>query len=674
MDSNAMDAAEEIARLRARMQKLSLEKSWLQLMINLMNRLSQVPGLDNTVINLLQGTVQVIGGTNAILYYFIDNEIHYNDVLGVHRILDHIDDALVVNVLESGHFIEEEETFSATELTLALANKGWTWVFPLTIGEEQIGVFKLENMHVGTRDLLKYLPTFFNYAAMILNNEIHSYSRLQAANRQLRKEIAERLEFERALQHAKEEAERANRAKSLFLANMSHELRTPLNAVLGFSQLMQNDAQINEDQRRNLEIINRSGQHLLNLINDVLDMSKIESGVVSVEAEAFDLGGLVRDITDMMRMRAEAKSLELRLDQSSHFPRFVVADAAKLRQILINLVGNAIKFTRAGFVQIRLNAHQQGETLRLFCEVEDSGPGIATQDLDVVFKPFVQLDESTAPQGTGLGLAITRQYVELMGGHIHVTSTPGQGACFKFSVPVRAAQAEDVIPARLLRGRILNLAPGQPVYHLLIVEDQAENRLLLRKVLQSAGLSEISEASNGKEAVTACYHSPPHLIFMDHRMPVMDGVEATRLIRMLPDCREIKIVALTATAFTQERQRIIKAGMDDFISKPFRAEEIFDCLERLLGLRFIHVEDESTTLSPRPVVEVKPTQLLVLSPETYFELQQAVMELDLQKTKTVIASLTDKILAEWLSQHIEGMDFEAVWNLLDAAEAEKNSK
>jgi signal transduction histidine kinase/DNA-binding response OmpR family regulator len=671
MENLPVEAAQQIAHLKERAQKLSLEKSWLQLIINLMNRLNQVPGLENTIANLLQGTVEVIGGTNAIVYYFIDSEIHYADILSGHCVLERISDPLVVSVLESGKFIEQEQELSSTELTLALTQKGWTWVFPLSLGNENIGVFKIENMHLGTRDLLKYLPTFFNYAAMILNNEIHSYSHLQKVNKQLRQEITHRLEFERALQHAKEEAERANHAKSLFLANMSHELRTPLNAVLGFSQLMQNDPHINSEQREHLEIINRSGQHLLNLINDVLDMSKIESGVISLEIETFDLGHLVRDISDMMRIRAEGKGLELVLDQSSHFPRFVTTDPAKLRHILINLVGNAIKFTEKGHVYIRLNVYYQGKQLYLLCEIHDTGPGIAPEDSARIFKPFVQLSSAYIQQGTGLGLAITRQYVELMGGKIEVSSQLGQGSCFTVSLPVSTAQPQEIFPSMPTHGRTLIVAADQPDYRLLIVEDQAENRLLLHKLLISVGLHEISEAHNGREALKFCYHSPPHLIFMDHRMPIMDGVEATRRIRLLPNCRDTKIVALTATAFTQERQHIINAGMDEFISKPFRAEEIFACLERLLGLRFIHAEKDSPVATEK--IKVHTDQILALPDMLYEELQQSVMELDLQKTKSLILTIEnhDKALATWLKQRIDNMDFESIWQFLDAAEAEK---
>jgi len=262
---------------------------------------------------------------------------------------------------------------------------------------------------------------------------------------------------------AQERAEESNKAKSAFLANMSHELRTPLNAILGFSDLMRNDAAITEKQRETLDIINRSGEHLLALINDVLDMAKIEAGGVGIEASAFDLGNMVRDITDLMHLRAEEKGLRLLLEQSSNFPRFIRTDAAKLRQILINLVGNAIKFTRKGSVTLRLSTSPAGERLLLNIEVEDSGSGIASEDLERIFDPFVQVGKQATQKGTGLGLTITREFVEAMGGKISVESTLGKGSIFRVEVPVEQAETIDVTIAETRQKRPVGLASGQPV-------------------------------------------------------------------------------------------------------------------------------------------------------------------------------------------------------------------
>ena len=237
---------------------------------------------------------------------------------------------------------------------------------------------------------------------------------------------------------AQEKAEAANRAKSVFLANMSHELRTPLNAILGFSNLMRNDASVSAEQRQTLDIINRSGEHLLGLINNVLDMAKIEAGRTAVENTVFDLHAMMRDIADLMRQRAEAKGLTLTLEMAEGLPRVIVADEGKLRQVVLNLVGNAVKFTSQGGVTLRLASRPLGESHRvtLVIEVEDSGDGIAAEDQQRIFEPFVQLGHKSDQKGTGLGLTITRQFVELMGGVIRVESAPGKGSKFRVEVPV----------------------------------------------------------------------------------------------------------------------------------------------------------------------------------------------------------------------------------------------
>jgi signal transduction histidine kinase/ActR/RegA family two-component response regulator len=402
---------------------------------------------------------------------------------------------------------------------------------------------------------------------------------------------------------AQGKAEAANRAKSVFLSSMSHELRTPLNAILGFSQLMRNAASASEEQRQTLDIINRSGKHLLALINDVLDMAKIEAGGIAVEIAPVDLGELVRDVADLMRERAGAKNLQLVLDQSSAFPRFVRTDGTKLRQVLINLVGNAIKYTERGSVTVRLNAGSAAPDARLplLVEVEDTGAGISAEDQARIFDPFVQVGAATQQTGTGLGLAITRKYVELLGGRIGVESTPGRGSTFRVEVPVAPVADSDLSAAAIARGRVLSLEPGQPEHRILVVEDQMENWLLLQRLLEGVGF-QVRVAENGAAGVEVFQAWRPDFIWMDVRMPVMDGLEATRRIRALEGGREVKIVALTASVFGEERANVLGAGMTDFIRKPYRAEEIFDCLARHLGVRFVYDEMPSASAAGPPAV------------------------------------------------------------------------
>jgi PAS domain S-box-containing protein len=470
---------------------------------------------------------------------------------------------------------------------------------------------------------------------------------------------------------AKESAETANRAKSVFLANMSHELRTPLNAVLGFSRLMRDDPQSTSSQQEKLDIINRSGKHLLTLINDVLDMSKIEAGRTVLEASPFDLGELMRDLIDMMRIRAEEKGLQLLLDQSSQFPRFVDGDAPKLRQIIINLLSNAVKFTEQGGVTLRLSSQpgRDTEQIELLCEVEDSGPGIAAEELERIFKPFVQLGEQAGQEGTGLGLTITRQYVELMGGGINAESEPGKGALFRFSLPVKKAQESDIAALSPAPGRVAGLAPDQPEYRILIAEDQPDNQLLLKTLLEKAGLT-TRGALNGRQAVELFEQWRPQLIFMDWRMPVMDGMEATKQIRALPHGKEPCIVALTASALTDERHEIMASGHDEFISKPFRSEEIFGCLQRLLGIEFIYTEGEEQATTgelPEAAPQVSAGQLQALAPALLGALQRAVLELDVDQSMALIDEIAevDPSLAAGLLHYVDALDFMTLQRLLE---------
>lgn len=453
-------------------------------------------------------------------------------------------------------------------------------------------------------------------------------------------DITRRRQAELAAEQARAAAEAANRAKSAFLANMSHELRTPLNAILGFTELLTHDPALTPHQREQLDIIARSGEHLLDLINDVLDLSKIEAGRMTIVEEPFDLPRLLRDLEDMFRLRASAKGLALLFELDSSLVPYVLADAGKLRQILINLLSNAVKFTQQGGVTLRARCDALDDVRQLLViEVEDTGPGIAPEELPAVFEPFVQTRAGQRQQGTGLGMPISRQLSRLMGGDLTVTSTVGVGTCFRLSVPLRPAPAEAVAPVHAERHPV-GLKPGQPTYRILVVDDVPSTCTLLLKLLQPLGF-EVRSAEQGQAAIEIWQTWQPHLIFMDMRMPVMDGREATRRIRALPGGDAVKIVALTASAFEEERAEIMAAGCDDFVRKPFRAAVIWEVLERQLGVAFEEAAPEVTAPLPSLEEHVTPAALAHLPSAWRDAFHKAALSADADTLYALLQELRD---------------------------------
>jgi signal transduction histidine kinase/CheY-like chemotaxis protein len=442
---------------------------------------------------------------------------------------------------------------------------------------------------------------------------------------------------------AQEQAEASNKAKSAFLANMSHELRTPLNAILGFSNLMRHSAGLSDDQRQTLDLINRSGEHLLSLINDVLDMAKVEAGRISVDNAPFNLRELTQDVIDLNRVRAEEKGLQLLLDQPADLPRLVDGDVAKLRQSLINLVSNAIKYTAQGQVILHVSTRPDDDPQRLWLilVVEDTGIGVAVADQARIFEPFVQLSQYTLQKGTGLGLTITRRYIELMGGLITVDSVPGQGSHFRMEIPVRRVDAASLDSVSHRPARVIGLEPGQPEFRILIVDDQEENWLLLQRLLEGVGFT-VRVAENGLLGVEAFQVWHPHFIWMDLRMPVMDGLEAAQRIRMLEGGSTVKIAALTASVFKEERDRLMAAGMDDFIRKPYQMQEIFDCLTRHLGVRFRYEEPTANAEVSAPTADRSLKALATLADELRQPLHDALVTLDGVRVAEVIGRIAEQ--------------------------------
>lgn len=495
-------------------------------------------------------------------------------------------------------------------------------------------------------------------------------------NRTLEIEVVERTQ---ELLDAKEAADSANRAKSTFLSNMSHELRTPLNAILGFAQLLQFSKNLSPAEKTNVNTIIRSGEHLLSLINDVLDLAKIEAGRLALNEEKFSLFALLEEIEIMFRLKAEEKGLQLLVESSPDLPQYIRADAVKLRQILINLLSNALKFTSEGRITVRVGsrhgdrqspdaiARDSADFLMLNFQVEDTGLGIATDELDRIFEAFFQTKSGQqSHQGTGLGLPISRQFATLMGGSLSVTSEIGKGSIFELIVRVQPAVKSDLKIQEPYR-RPIALVPNQPRYRLLIVDDKEDNRQLLIQLLNPFGF-ELNQATNGREAIDIWQKFQPHLIFMDLRMPVMDGYEATQYIKSTVKGQATPIIAVTASVFDPDNALFNPTCCDETIHKPFQNSQIFTALENHLGVRYIYEDSIPDTTSEKKLDNDQLTQALAkLPPEILVALEQATINCELQAVQDAIGAIEpyDRILASEFRSLAHLFDYPKILKILE---------
>lgn len=449
----------------------------------------------------------------------------------------------------------------------------------------------------------------------------------------------QRVQEELAL--AKESADMANRAKSTFLTTMSHELRTPLNGILGFSQVLLASKTLTDPDRQSIATIQRSGEHLLTLINDVLDLAKVEAGAIDLSREPFDLRNSLSALVDLLAPRARIKGLELSLDCPA-IQHTVVGDPRRLRQILLNLLGNAIKFTKTGSIQLVVIPHHNLYTFR----VQDTGPGISPQDLQKLFVAFSQLgDRHQQAEGTGLGLSISRRLVEMMGGQLAVDSELDKGSCFHFSISLPNHESlEDVQRSKPEWSSYVG-----PQKRILVVDDILDNRKLCRVLLEPLGF-EVSEAEDGPRALELAKEIQPHLILLDLAMPRMDGLEVRQELSKFSTA---PVIMLTASAFAEDKRRALQAGCQGFLSKPLDRGEMLREITRLLQLTW---NNDGPTSPIQQLDPVKSARLKELS-----ELG------DVQALQDFIAEVDEEFpsLAQQLRKFAQRYDFDSLIQLAE---------
>lgn len=477
---------------------------------------------------------------------------------------------------------------------------------------------------------------------------------------------------------AKEQPRAANIAKNIFLSHMSHELRTPLNAILGFSRLMERDANLTVKQAENLELIHQSGVHLLNLINDVLAMAKTDAGIEALDIKAIDLPKFVEYIAVMFNSRAVGHGLTFSLDMMRDIPRYVKCDERKLQQILTSLLDNSLKFTQIGGIELKVGSracdpekqnaasNKSNGKIELYFEVRDSGKGIETDMLETIFDPFFsERMGDSATSGTGLGLTVSRNFARLMGGDITAANRRGKGSLVTVRMTVELA----LKPQEQVQYRVTEIDSAKIRQRILVVDDDSTSRLLLSKLLSEVGFK-VKEAEDGRKAVALFFDWRPHLIFMDIRMPLMDGMAATKIIKATEEGRHIPVIALTAHAVEEERQKIIAAGCDAFIRKPFDESELFEVMAKQLDMAFILKRTTQTKPStPEPGPHLSIEALAKLPPSVLEEIKQSSVALDMERTNACIDGIQveNSALGDSLKSLTKRFRFNDIFKLVEQA-------
>ena len=486
---------------------------------------------------------------------------------------------------------------------------------------------------------------------------------IDTINKNLQMEIQEHQKSEAMLEIARAEAERANNARTNFFSGMSHEIRTPLNAILGYSQILIRDKSLSGESRREIETINASGEHLLSLINQVLEMSKIEAGKAEASIAPCSVPAILRDLKNMFAMSAAQKGLEFSVDIPANVPPFILTDEAKLKQILINLIGNAIKFTETGSVKVEVAVIADASD-RLAFKVSDTGGGIAAEDIQKIFRPFEQTGAGRAKGGTGLGLPISQKYCRLLGGELEIKSAPGEGTSFAFSIdaPPCAAGSATVESESRIDGILKGIAP-----RVLIVDDRETNRDILMKLLEPLGFP-TAQAANGTEALEMIESWNPAIILLDLVMPGISGKDLIRIIRADPAKDRIKIIVVTASVLDNESENVLKIGADAFIRKPFREKVVLEAIGKLAGLEYRYADADEAPGRGHDEEAALAARLAALPRALSSTLSDSIRAGDLEEVKALADSIikVDAALARGIRKMAENFQIKRLMDMANS--------